>query len=270
MLVIWEAQFGDFANGAQVFFDQFIASAEMKWKRFSGLTLYLPHGYEGQGPEHSSARPERFLQLCANKNMQVVNPTTPAQMFHLLRRQMKRDFRKPLVILTPKSLLRHPKAVSRVDDLAGGRFELVIDDPAVTDHGPVSRVLLCSGKVYYDLVAHREQAGGVLAADVAIVRLEQLYPLPTDDLRAVLDRYGAETELVWVQEEPRTMGAFRFLKTTLWEQLDIDPHYVGRDENASPAVASMKMHLQEQTRIMINALGLPGARARTREHSHAG
>ena len=270
MLVIWEAQFGDFANGAQVFFDQFIASAEMKWKRFSGLTLFLPHGYEGQGPEHSSARPERFLQLCANNNMQVVNPTTPAQMFHLLRRQMKRDFRKPLVVLTPKSLLRHPGAVSRTDDLTGGRFELVIDDPAVTDHGSVSRVLLCSGKVYYDLVAHREQGGGVLGADVAIVRLEQLYPLATDDMRAVLDRYGAEVELVWVQEEPRNMGAFRFLKTTLWEQLDIDPRYVGRDENASPAVASTKMHLQEQERIMINALGLPGVRAGAAEHSHAG
>ncbi len=257
MLVIWEAQFGDFANGAQVFFDQFIASAEMKWQRFSGLTLFLPHGYEGQGPEHSSARPERFLQLCANNNMQVVNPSTPAQMFHLLRRQMKRSFRKPLIVLTPKSLLRHPKAVSRTANLTEGGFELVLDDPSVTDHQSVRRVLLCSGKVYYDLIAHREQAGG---DDVAVVRLEQLYPLATEDLQEVLSQYSPEVELVWVQEEPRNMGAFRFLKTTLWEQLDIDPRYVGRDENASPAVASMKMHLQEQKKIMINALGLSDAR----------
>ena len=257
MLVIWEAQFGDFANGAQVYFDQFIASAEMKWKRFSGLTLFLPHGYEGQGPEHSSARPERFLQLCANNNMQVVNPTTPAQMFHLLRRQMKRNFRKPLIILTPKSLLRHPKAVSRTAELTEGRFELVLDDPTVTDHRVVRRVLLCSGKVYYDLIAHRELVG---CDDVAVVRLEQLYPLATEDLREVLAQYGPEAELVWVQEEPRNMGAFRFLKTTLWEQLDIDPRYVGRDENASPAGAATKMHLQEQKRIMINAIGLSDVR----------
>ena len=254
MLVIWEAQFGDFANGAQVYFDQFIASAEMKWKRFSGLTLLLPHGYEGQGPEHSSGRPERFLQLCAGNNMQVVYPTTPAQIFHVLRRQMKRDFRKPLIVLTPKSLLRHPSAVSRSADLVEGHFRLVLDDPAVTDPGSIRRILLCSGKVYYDLVEHRGQGGH---DDVAVVRLEQLYPLPAEELKAVLGRYDADVELVWVQEEPRNMGAFRFLKTTLWEQLDIDPLYVGRDENASPAVASMKLHLQEQHRIMINAIGLP-------------
>ncbi len=252
MLVIWEAPFGDFANGAQVYFDQFIASAEMKWKRFSGLTLLLPHGYEGQGPEHSSGRPERFLQLCAGNNMQVVYPTTPAQIFHVLRRQMKRDFRKPLIVLTPKSLLRHPSAVSRATDMIEGHFKLVIDDPAVTDPATIRRILLCSGKVYYDLVEHRGQGGH---DDVAVVRLEQLYPLAVEELQAVLARYDADVELVWVQEEPRNMGAFRFLKTTLWEQLDIDPLYVGRDENASPAVASMKLHLQEQHRIMINAIG---------------
>jgi len=256
MLVIWEAQFGDFANGAQVYFDQFIASAEIKWKRFSGLTLLLPHGYEGQGPEHSSGRPERFLQLCAGNNMQVVYPTTPAQMFHLLRRQMKRDFRKPLVVLTPKSLLRHPSAVSHAADMIEGHFKLVIDDPAVTDPGSIRRILLCSGKVYYDLVEHRGQGGH---DDVAVVRIEQLYPLPIEELKAVLARYDADVELVWVQEEPRNMGAFRFLKTTLWEQLDIDPLYVGRDEAASPAGASMKLHIQEQHRIMINAIGLPAA-----------
>jgi len=266
MLVIWEAQFGDFANGAQVYFDQFIASAETKWKRFSGLTLLLPHGYEGQGPEHSSGRPERFLQLCAGNNMQVVYPTTPAQMFHLLRRQMKRDFRKPLVILTPKSLLRHPSAVSRAADMIEGHFKLVIDDPAVTDPGSIRRILLCSGKVYYDLVEHRGQGGN---DDVAVVRVEQLYPLAVEELKAVLDRYNADVKLVWVQEEPRNMGAFRFLKTTLWEQLDIDPLYVGRDESPSPAGASMKLHLQEQHRIMINAIGLPNAGAKATDATDA-
>ena len=266
MLVIWEAQFGDFANGAQVYFDQFIASAEMKWKRFSGLTLLLPHGYEGQGPEHSSGRPERFLQLCAGNNMQVVYPTTPAQIFHVLRRQMKRDFRKPLIVLTPKSLLRHPSAVSRATDMIEGHFKLVIDDPAVTDPATIRRILLCSGKVYYDLVEHRGQGGH---DDVAVVRLEQLYPLAVEELQAVLARYDPDVELVWVQEEPRNMGAFRFLKTTLWEQLDIDPLYVGRDENASPAVASMKLHLQEQHRIMINAIGLPAGGSDLGENTDA-
>jgi 2-oxoglutarate dehydrogenase E1 component len=254
MLVIWEAQFGDFANGAQVYFDQFIASAEVKWKRCSGLTLYLPHGYEGQGPEHSSARPERFLQLCSDKNMQVIQPTTPAQMFHVLRRQMKRNFRKPLVVLTPKSLLRNPQATSSVDDLVHGRFELVLDDPKVTDPKRIDRVLVCTGKVYYDLVAHREELG---RDDLAVVRIEQLYPLPTGELADALARYRDARQIVWVQEEPRNMGAYRFLRTTLWDQLDIDLPYVGRDENASPAVASAKMHEQEQRKIMITAIGLP-------------
>ncbi len=254
MLVIWEAQFGDFANGAQVIFDQFLASAETKWDRYSGLTLFLPHGYEGQGPEHSSARPERFLQLCANNNMQVANPTSPAQMFHLLRRQIKRSFRKPLIVLTPKSLLRHPKVVSSVDEFVSGRFNLVLDDPAVNDPSKINRLLLCSGKVYYDLVAHREKIG---RDDVAVVRIEQLYPLPVRDLADILQRYANVHETVWVQEEPKNMGAYRFLKTTLWELLDLELPYVGRDENASPAVASMKMHMQEQDKIMINAVGLP-------------
>ncbi len=253
MLIIWEAQFGDFANGAQVYFDQFLASAEAKWDRYSGLVLYLPHGYEGQGPEHSSARLERFLQLCANNNMQVCNPTTPAQMFHLLRRQVKRSFRKPLIVLTPKSLLRHPKAVSYADELINGCFQLVIDDPQVKNPGKVNRVILCSGKVYYDLDAHRQKIG---RDDVAIVRLEQLYPLVEDELIAVLEKYSAAKDVVWVQEEPKNMGAFRFLKTTLWESLDLNLPYVGRDENASPAVASTKMHGQEQEKIMIAALGL--------------
>ena len=254
MLVIWEAQFGDFANGAQVIFDQFLASAEAKWNRYSGLTLFLPHGYEGQGPEHSSARPERFLQLCANNNMQVVYPTSPAQMFHLLRRQMKRSFRKPLIVLTPKSLLRHPKVVSTVDQFVTGRFELVLDDPHVSDPSKIKRLLLCSGKVYYDLVAHREK---IERDDVAVVRIEQLYPLPERELAEIIQRYADVHETVWVQEEPKNMGAYRFLKTTLWERIDLDLAYVGRDESASPAVASTKMHNQEQEKIMINAVGLP-------------
>ena len=212
------------------------------------------HGYEGQGPEHSSARPERFLQLCADNNMQVVNPTTPAQMFHVLRRQMKRNFRKPLVILTPKSLLRHPSATSAVGDLTDGGFRLVLDDPRMPNGGAVNRVLLCSGKVYYDLIAHCDKIG---RDDVAVIRLEQLYPLPTRDLSEILLRYKGTREIVWVQEEPKNMGAYRFLKTTLWEHLDLDLPYVGRDEHASPAVASNKMHHQEQDKIMINAVGLP-------------
>ncbi|MCH8824084.1 MAG: 2-oxoglutarate dehydrogenase E1 component [Planctomycetes bacterium] len=254
MLIIWEAQFGDFANGAQVIFDQFLASAEAKWNRFSGLTLFLPHGYEGQGPEHSSARPERFLQLCANNNMQVVNPTTPAQMFHMLRRQIKRSFRKPLIVLTPKSLLRHPKVVSHVDDFVNGQFDLVLDDPQVSDAKKITRLLLCSGKIYYDLIAHRET---VKRDDVAIVRIEQLYPQPKRELSEILKRYADVRDTVWVQEEPKNMGAYRFFKTTLLEEIDLDLSYVGRDESASPAVASAKMHAQEQEKIMINAVGLP-------------
>ncbi len=261
MLVLWEAQYGDFANGAQVYFDQFIASAEVKWRRFSGLVLALPHGYEGQGPEHSSARPERFLQLCADNNIQVVYPTTPAQMFHAVRRQMKRDFRKPLVLLTPKSLLRNPQATSRLRDLTDGGFRLVLDDPAVTDPRAIRRVLLCTGKVYYDLVAHRAETG---RNDLAVVRMEQLYPHPTEEVRAVLARYG-HAELIWVQEEPKNMGPYRFLRSTLWDQLEIDPPYVGREERSSPAVASMKMHLQEQNRIMIAAVGLPTTAAEAKE-----
>ncbi len=254
MLVIWEAQFGDFANGAQVYFDQFIASAEIKWKRANGLTVFLPHGYEGQGPEHSSARLERFLALCADENMIVTYPTTPAQVFHLLRLQMKRSFRKPLIVMTPKSLLRLPAAASTVADLTDGRFRRVIDDPGITDRSRVSRVLLCSGKVSYDLAAHRGEAE---RDDVAVVRLEQLYPLPARDLREVLKGYPRSAARVWVQEEPRNMGAWRFMREVLHERLDLDVAYVGRDENASPAVASHKVHLQEQKKIMIDAIGLP-------------
>jgi 2-oxoglutarate dehydrogenase E1 component len=253
MLIVWEAQFGDFANGAQVIFDQFIASAEAKWQRFSGLVCFLPHGYEGQGPEHSSARLERFLQLCADNNMQVVYPTTPAQMFHVLRRQMKRNFRKPLIVMTPKSLLRHPMAVSRVRELADGQFHRVLDDPAISDPQRVRRVLLCSGKIYYDLLAHRQS---VKRDDVAIIRLEQLYPFPEMRLKEKFDRYSHIEEVVWVQEEPKNMGAYRFAQDMFKERLDIDVAYVGRDAKPSPAVASEKMHKQEQEKILISALGL--------------
>ena len=254
MLVIWEAQFGDFANGAQVIFDQFIASAEAKWKRFTGLTCFLPHGYEGAGPEHSSARLERFLALCANNNMQVVYPTTPAQHFHLIRRQMKRNFRKPLIVMTPKSLLRLPQAVSHREDLISGRFRHIIDDPSVIDPKKVRRVIMCSGKIYYDFVAHRET---VQRDDVAVIRIEQLYPLRVESLERILKRYEG-AELIWAQEEPENMGAWRYIEDQLREKMDLSFPYVGREANASPAVASAKMHKQEQERILINALGLPG------------
>jgi 2-oxoglutarate dehydrogenase E1 component len=253
MLIVWEAQFGDFANGAQVYFDQFISSAEIKWQRFSGLTLFLPHAYEGQGPEHSSARLERFLALCARDNMQVVYPTTPAQMFHLLRRQLKRPFRKPLVVMTPKSLLRHAQAVSPVEALISDRFHHVLDDDTITDPHAVGRVVLCSGKVYYDLMQHREAAQ---RRDVAIIRLEQLYPFRAKSLAPVLDRY-ATTDIVWVQEEPANMGAYKHVSEMMKQHFEIDLPYVGRAASPSPAVASMKMHLQQQDRIMINAIGLP-------------
>ncbi len=256
MLVIWEAQFGDFANGAQVIFDQFIASAEAKWQRCSAVTVYLPHGYEGQGPDHSSARLERFLTLCADNNLQVVNPTTPSQMFHLLRRQMKRNFRKPLIVMTPKSLLRHPQATSSVEELVSGRFRRILDDSAVTEPAAVSRVILCSGKIYYELIAHREK---VRRPDLAVVRLEQLYPFPERRLAEVLARYGGTQDIVWVQEEPKNMGAYRHVQTQVRERLELDLPYVGRDANATPAVASHRMHHQEQEKIMITAIGLPTA-----------
>ncbi|MBX3374884.1 MAG: 2-oxoglutarate dehydrogenase E1 component [Phycisphaeraceae bacterium] len=254
MFVIWEAQFGDFANGAQVIIDQFIASAETKWRRHSGLTLFLPHGYEGQGPEHSSARLERFLILCAGDDMQVVYPTTPAQMFHLMRRQMKRNFRKPLVVMTPKSLLRNPQAVSTTGELVSGAFRLVIDDPAVTDPRRIQRLILCTGKIWYELAAHRDQVG---ANDVAIVRIEQLFPLSKSFLDPIFERYGHCSDIVWAQEEPKNMGAWRHMDALLREYYDdLRIRYVGRDPNSSPAEGSTKMHAQLQERIMRNAVGI--------------
>jgi 2-oxoglutarate dehydrogenase E1 component len=258
MLVVWEAQFGDFANGAQVIIDQFIASAEKKWQRHSGLVLLLPHGYEGQGPEHSSARLERFLQLCADENMQVIYPTAPAQVFHALRRQLKRNFRMPLVVMTPKSLLRHPGAVSTFDDLASGHFRLVIDDPAVADPARVARVLLCSGKVYFDLVDQRTKSG---REDVAMIRLEQLYPFPLDALRGALERYPAGTDIAWVQEEPKNAGAYRHVEAILRDELDLELPYIGRAASASPAVGSLRIHQQEQQQILDQAIGRAAAAA---------
>lgn len=253
MLIIWEAQFGDFANGAQVMIDQFIASAEVKWQRHSGLVLFLPHGYEGQGPEHSSARLERWLTLTAQNNMVVCYPTTPAQHFHMLRQQIKRDFRKPLIVMTPKSMLRNPMATSKVADFTSGTFQRLLDDPAVTDPKKVTRVLLCTGKIYYELVAHREKTG---RDDIAIVRVEQLYPLPEDLIRKTVKKYS-RAQFVWVQEEPKNMGAWRYMDAALREHLDLSVTYVGRDANASPSAGSSRMHAQEQEKIMITAIGLP-------------
>jgi len=249
---MWEAQFGDFVNGAQVIIDQFIASAESKWGRSSGLVMLLPHGYEGQGPEHSSARLERFLQSCAEDNIQVVNATTPAQFFHLLRRQVKRDFRRPLIVMSPKSLLRHKQAVSRVEDLTTGTFQEVLDDTAV-DPARVRRVLLCSGKVYYDLVAQREAAGK--QAEVAILRLEQFYPWPVEQLKTALGRYRSAKDWVWVQEESQNMGGWNFVSHKLSETLNRTFQYVGRDASASPAAGSHKVHEREQEELVQAAIG---------------
>ena len=237
-LVMWEAQFGDFVNGAQIVTDQFISSAEEKWGQHSGLVLLLPHGYEGQGPEHSSARLERFLTLCAEGNMQVIYPTTPAQYFHALRRQMKNDPRKPLIVMTPKSLLRHPKATSTLDDLTAGRFEPVLVDGPATE-----RVIITAGKVFYDLANARDERG----ANVRIVRLEQFYPFPQ---KMLADAIGDAKDVVWVQEEPRNMGAWRFLQERL-------PHarYVGRPVSASPATGSHHRHEEQQKALVEAALG---------------
>ena len=249
-LVLWEAQFGDFANGAQVLIDQFISSAESKWGQPSGLVLLLPHGYEGQGPEHSSARIERFLQLCADDNLQVVNASTPAQYFHVLRRQMhggpdRRGIRKPLILFTPKRMLRHPKATSTINDLMTGAFHEALDDPTGIELNRVTRVLLCSGQIYYDLAAAREER---TLADVAIVRLEQIYPFPAGEVRDILARYPETAEVVWAQEEPRNMGAWRFVQEQLQPLLDASARvlrYAGRGPSASPASGSLKRHQQE-------------------------
>ncbi len=249
MLCMWEAQFGDFSNGAQVVIDQFIASAESKWQRISGLVMLLPHGYEGQGPEHSSARMERFLQLCAEDNMQICNMTTPAQYFHVLRRQVKRDFRKPLVIMAPKSLLRHKECVSPISAFTEDGFNCVLDDPDPPKQA--ERVILCSGKIYYDLIAYRRDNG---ISDAAIVRLEQIYPLHKDQLLEILDGYQGYQKLVWCQEEPRNMGAWSHIAPILEEHTGRKPAYAGRRSSASPAVGSLALHKVEQESLVEVAL----------------
>ena len=250
-LVVWEAQFGDFVNGAQVIIDQFIASAEDKWRRLSGLTLLLPHGFEGQGPEHSSARFDRFLELAAEDNLQVCYPSTPAQYFHLLRRQVVRRWRKPLVVLTPKSLLRLPAARSRIEELSEGGFQRVIDDPEPLERSSVKRILFCSGKIYYDLVEERRRRAG---GQTAIVRLEQFYPLRDDEVTEVFGRYPSVDEVVWVQEEPANMGARDFLYMRLRARAgERAVRAVTRPESASPATGSFRAHAIEQQELLRRA-----------------
>jgi 2-oxoglutarate dehydrogenase E1 component len=256
-LVIWEAQFGDFANGAQIIFDQFISSSETKWLRASGLVALLPHGYEGQGPEHSSARLERFLQLAAEDNIQVVYPTTPASIFHLLRRQVLRNFRKPLIIMSPKSLLRHKLAVSAISEVADGTmFRPVLSDSS-KDLNPsnVKKVIFCSGKVFYDLYEHRLEKA---ISDVAIVRLEQLYPFCEKEITDIVSGYNSATSFVWCQEEPSNMGAWSFVKDRLENLLNQIKagnklSYVGRKDSASPAVGSLYTHNAQQDSLVNEA-----------------
>jgi 2-oxoglutarate dehydrogenase complex dehydrogenase (E1) component-like enzyme len=254
-LVLWEAQFGDFVNGAQVIVDQFIVSGLSKWRQQSNLTLLLPHGYEGNGPEHSSARLERFLQLAAQENIRVANCTTAAQYFHLLRRQAHDATGRPLIVMTPKGLLRLREAASSFSDLAEGEFFPVIDDPAVEDRAAVRRLVLCSGKVYYDIVGHAERAQ---AAGVAVARLEQLYPFPVQAAAALVAAYPGLEQFVWAQEEPQNMGAWRAIRHRLEEASQrVPPVYVGRPWRASPSEGYPTAHLVEQDRIVRAALGLP-------------
>jgi 2-oxoglutarate dehydrogenase E1 component len=256
-LTIWEGQFGDFCNGAQVIIDQFISSGEAKWGRLSGITLFLPHGYEGQGPEHSSARLERFLQLCAEYNMQVCVPSTPAQMFHMLRRQMLRPLRKPLIVMTPKSLLRHPLSVSRLEELATGGFNALIDETDDIKPSAVTRIVLCSGKVYFDLLKSRRESK---ADSVAIVRLEQLYPFPSDEYEAILHKYANAREIVWCQEEPQNQGSWYQIRHRLQSKLGPKHEllYAGRAGAAAPATGIAALHEQQQKNLVTAALqGVP-------------
>ncbi len=256
-LILWEAQFGDFANGAQVVMDQFISSSEAKWQRYSGLVMLLPHGYDGQGPEHSSARLERYLQLCAEDNIQVCVPSTPAQMFHLLRRQMLRPYRKPLIILTPKSLLRHKRSVSPIADFTDRGFQTIIDEVENIPPGQVERILFCTGKVYFDLVEAREKHG---IDNLAIIRLEQLYPYPREAVSKILERYPHVKHRVWVQEEPRNQGAWWYMRAHMDVNLshkDVGRlEYAGRPSSASPAAGSYQLHRQQLEAFLADALQL--------------
>ena len=269
-LVLWEAQFGDFANGAQVVFDQFISSCEAKWDRFCGLTVFLPHGYDGQGPEHSSARLERFLQLSAEQNMQVCFPSTPAQMFHMLRRQMLRPYRKPLIVMSPKSLLRRKLSSSPIGDLVNGKFQTVIDEIDELDREQVTRLLVCSGKVYFDLLEQRRESE---IKNIAIARIEQLYPFPREDVRALINQYANLNEIVWVQEEPKNQGSWYYMQSrgTMIGCLK-DQHtfgYAGRFYSASPATGLMPTHLAQQNELISDALQLDKLEVTTHKHVNA-
>ena len=268
-LVLWEAQFGDFANGAQVIIDQFITSGETKWGRASGLVLLLPHGYEGQGPEHSSARLERFLQMCAGENIQVVNCTTPANYFHALRRQMHRDFRKPLIVMTPKSLLRHKKCVSLIDDFSKkNSFHRVLEDHAYIKNSDtielkkdskIERVVMCSGKIYFDLLEAREKSKN---NKLVIVRIEQLYPFPAKTLAKILKRYK-NADYIWCQEEPKNMGAWNTVRNyidrtlEIIESKEIKVKYIGRNASSTTATGNYNKHLAEQKKILEKVVGKP-------------
>lgn len=257
-LTLWEAQFGDFANGAQIIIDQFLSAGEAKWMQMTGLVLLLPHGYEGQGPEHSSARLERFLQLCANGNMQVMNLTTPAQIFHALRRQMKRDFRKPMVVMSPKSLLRHPKAVSDINELATGTFQEVIADKTVKDPKKVETIVFHTGKIYYELLEEKERTN---KENIALVRMEQIYPFVDAKISEILKLYPKAKKIVWAQEEPKNMGAwqhvyFKFQDYFTREGLKFQLEYVGRPERSSPATGSIYRHKVEQAAIINQVFSL--------------
>ena len=247
-LVVWEAQFGDFANGAQIIIDQFIASAESKWGQTSGIVMLLPHGYEGQGPEHSSARLERFLQLCAENNLQVVQPSTPAQLFHVLRRQVKSEHRKPLVVMTPKSLLRLKACVSSLEDFTTGRFHSVLTD--ATPAAKTERLLICSGKVYFELLAEREARKDTRTS---IIRLEQFYPFDREALAKVHAALGSPTKVVWVQDEPKNMGGWSFVAEQIETTLGLRTIFAGRDAAASPAVGSLSVHRIEQADVLKQA-----------------
>jgi 2-oxoglutarate dehydrogenase E1 component len=255
MLTLWEAQFGDFANGAQVIIDQFISSAESKWQIPTDLVMLLPHGYEGMGPEHSSARLERFLQLCAEKNMIVGNFTTPAQYFHALRRQKHRGFRKPLVLMTPKSLLGRPEAVSFVEDfLEGGCFQEVLPDPMEFENpAAVNRVIFCTGKVFYDLMAHRKEKG---ITNAAIIRIEQLYPFHREMVEAIVALYSNASHFVWCQEEPLNMGAWSYIWPRLDRAVGTKVRYAGRDAASSPAAGSKAVHYREQKALLEHAFAV--------------
>jgi 2-oxoglutarate dehydrogenase E1 component len=259
-LVLWEAQFGDFVNGAQVIIDQFISAGRAKWQQESRMVMLLPHGYEGQGPEHSSARLERFLQLAAEKNIRVANCSTPAQYFHLLRRQALFEERRPLIVMTPKSLLRHPRATSTIAELSDGRFQRVIGDDSV-EPDKARRVALCTGKVYYDLLAGREEAG---TDDVALMRMELLYPFPAIDLEGLLEPYADGVEFVWVQEEPQNMGAWFHVAPSFRESTGRDIRYIGRPRRASPAEGYADVHEKEQKRLTSEAVRPAAAQKRAR------